>query len=271
LPEDKGADILIMAWERDLTRWEKKLKKVFAEEAPTEQAYNETSEDLEQLERTLSNAKTAIRDLEAGALPDIRQKIAQEETKEGFRKTLRAKLKRFRKEKAIHEAAFELGKAEMEFLRFCISVLNKDGLPVFLMGQILPRLSKLARYYSNLFSGGDISLQFGLVDEDVDVQIVNETGGEFIGDQSQGELRLASLICSFALRDLMSPCDVLIADEPGEGLDEPTARQFAKGLRNCSKRFPTILATTHNVHILSELSDQEQTIITKEGGVSSVG
>ena len=159
---------------------------------------------------------------------------------------------------------------EVVFLRHAVTCLSKDGVPAFIGARLIPKLNRAARHYADLFCDSTIRVEFQMNGEDIDVAVLNEFGGAALRDQSAGETRMASIITSFALRDVMSPCNLLIADEPGDGLDESNARQFARGLKECAQRFKTILLTSHNAYVLSELSDQRQIIVTKQGGISCV-
>lgn len=168
------------------------------------------------------------------------------------------------------EGSLEILRRDAEFLAYAVRCFSKDGVPAFIAARLCPRLNRSAAYYSRLFADSEIEVQFSLVGEDIDIAILNRHGGESLEDQSGGETRIASLIVSFSLRDVLSQSNLLVADEPGEGLDERNARQLAAGLRELAGRFRTILVTTHNPHVLSELSDQAQLIVEKTGGVSRV-
>src|SRR5262249_20391699 len=100
--------------------------------------------------------------------------------------------------------------------------------------------------------------------------VLNATGGEDIDAQSDGERALAGLIASFALREIAPRCNVLILDEPGNGLDPSSARQFAKALRELKAKFETIFVTSHNVHILQELQGENLIVVEKQNGVSRI-
>jgi len=160
--------------------------------------------------------------------------------------------------------------AESSFLSFAGKAFAKDGIPAYISARLYPRLNRSAAYYSQLFTEGEIGVQFVMSGEDIDIKVTNENGGESLDDQSNGETRLASLIVSFVLRDVLAPCNLLIADEPGEGLDERNARQFAAGMRELAERYQSIFLTTHNPVILSELSDVAQLVIRKKNKISEV-
>jgi DNA repair exonuclease SbcCD nuclease subunit/energy-coupling factor transporter ATP-binding protein EcfA2 len=182
----------------------------------------------------------------------------------------RKKLKKAEADLRAERKALKAAKHELLFTTFAVRAFAKDGVPAYIAGLFCPRLNASAAYYSQLFGDGEIAVEFRMDGEDIAIDIVNPNGGERLGDQSNGETRIASHIVSFALCDLLSPLNVLFADEPGEGLDEVNARQFAKGLREMVSRFSTVLVTTHNPFILAELSDVPQVVVTKRNGISSV-
>jgi DNA repair exonuclease SbcCD ATPase subunit len=157
-----------------------------------------------------------------------------------------------------------------ETLRYAVSALGKDGISARLAGALCPRLNRSAEFYSRLFSDGEIQAKFLLAEDALTVEIENAHGGETLADQSSGESRIASLIVSFALREVVSPSNLLIADEPGEGLDETNARRFAEGLLELKDRYHTIFVTSHNLHLLSVLAEERQVRIVKRGGISAV-
>lgn len=167
------------------------------------------------------------------------------------------------------QAAVQLQK-DLAFFRFCYDTFSKDGLPAFLAYQLCPRLNKAAEHYSKMFSEGQIHVKFEQDAEDINVRILNAHGGEAVDDQSQGELRIASSIASFALREVTSSCNLLVLDEPGEGLDARNAKEFAAALREAAKRFGTVFVTTHNANIIAELSSERTVTVVKHNGISRI-
>lgn len=159
----------------------------------------------------------------------------------------------------------------LSVLKYAYTVFQRTGLPAYLNAQICPELNQAAAEYSELFTQGEIQVRFA-VDEQgkMDVQVINAHGGEDTKDQSEGEMKMASLITSFAVRSVAPKTNLLILDEPGDGLDATSARAFARGLKSIVGRFGTILLTTHNPAILSELSDARLVTIIKENKISRV-
>jgi DNA repair exonuclease SbcCD ATPase subunit len=155
---------------------------------------------------------------------------------------------------------------------YCAWAFSKKGLPAFLNAQLCPILNKAAAYYSQVFSEKEIQVVFDVTEDgDSTVQVVNTHGGSDVNDQSQGELRIASLITSFALRHVAPQTNLLILDEPGEGLDPLAARTFARGLKQIASRFGSVFLVTHNTAMLTELAGSRHLVIKKKNRVSSVG
>ncbi len=150
-------------------------------------------------------------------------------------------------------------------------VFARNGLPAYLNAQICPQLNEAAQQYSELFAQNEIQVLFAVDEEGrMDVQVVNAHGGETVQDQSEGELKMASLITSFAVRSIAPKTNLLVLDEPGDGLDAISARHFARGLKSVVDKFGTILLTSHNPNILGELSSERAIKIIKENGVSRI-
>lgn len=172
-------------------------------------------------------------------------------------------------EQAKLERRAKSASGKVAYLEYIWKALSKkEGIPAYLSGELCPRLTQAAAYYSELFSGGLINVSFSLEDDSIDVQVDNQFGGEGVRAQSQGEGRIASLIVSLALRDVCSPSNLLIADEPGEGLDEENARLFSQVLLDIKDRFETVWITTHNPFIQSGLSGERQISMVKKNGSS---
>ena len=172
--------------------------------------------------------------------------------------------------RAIHELARTAYLADRQFLEFCISVVGRDGLPAYLCSVVTPQLNAAAQRFSEAFTDGEISVEFVVNAGDIDVDVHNLHGGKTIKDQSMGESRMAGLIVAFAFRDVLVPHNILILDEPGEGLDSENAKAFARGLGSVVERFGTVFLTTHNPAILSELEPNFHLEVVKTNGVSEV-
>lgn len=175
------------------------------------------------------------------------------------------------------ELSGDLGKKKnkigkwLKVLKYSQSVFQRNGLPASLNEQICPELNQAAAEYAELFAQREIQVRFAVDEEGrLDVKVINAHGGETVADQSEGEMKMASLITSFAVRSVAPKTNILILDEPGDGLDAISARSFARGLKQVTDRFGSILLTTHNPAILSELADAKLVVVRKENGISEV-
>ncbi len=159
---------------------------------------------------------------------------------------------------------------DLKFLGHGIRAFGKDGIPALISARLCPRLNQFAEYYSDLFTGGQIRVSFDMKKDDIEISIGNATGGAGLLDQSGGETRMASLVVAFSLRELISGCNVLMLDEPGEGLDETGMRAFVSGLARMADHYDTIMLCTHSPYAKDELQGYPEIRIAKSGGVSSV-
>jgi len=157
-----------------------------------------------------------------------------------------------------------------KFYLFAEEALGRDGIPAFLNRLMVPVLNKAAEYYSELFVEKEIQVRFEVEDGEFEARIINANGGEDFEAQSAGERAVAGLIASFALREAAPRSNVLVLDEPGEGLDGRNARRFAGALRGLTKRFESVYVTTHNQNIIGELSSERTLSIVKKNGTSYI-
>jgi len=155
-------------------------------------------------------------------------------------------------------------------LEYCVQAFSRKGIPAFLNAQVCPQLNRAAEEYAEVFADKEIQVRFEVKDGEFEVEILNAHGGKTITDQSAGEKKMAAIIASFALRSIATPSNLLVLDEPGDGLDATNAKAFAVGLKKLKDRLGTVLLTTHNPYIVSELSGEETIIIEKKGGLSRV-
>lgn len=156
-------------------------------------------------------------------------------------------------------------------LEFMEKAFSRNGLPAYLNAQVCPLLNLAAQKYSDLFTQSEIQVRFEVDEEGaLDVQVLNVSGGEGVEDQSEGELKMASLITSFAVREAAPKTNLLILDEPGHGLDALSAKQFARALKIVAQDYQTVLLTSHNEHILNALEGADIVKVIKHKGESSV-
>ena len=194
-------------------------------------------------------------------------------SKHGAKSTVgkaRLRLKLYKIKKNKYKTKLKKLRKRRKMYEFAAQAFSRDGIPAFLNRQLCPVLNKAAEYYAELFSDSEIQLRFEINKGEFVPIVINDKGGESIDDQSAGERALAGLIASFALREVAPSTNILILDEPGEGLDEQTTRQFARALQKLKEKFDSIWLTTHNQVLLSELSGENIITVRKKNKIAKV-
>ncbi len=158
---------------------------------------------------------------------------------------------------------------DLGVLNLAARALSRDGIPSLVASMLCPRLNQSAAYYSRVLGDGAISVEFVMDGEDLMVQMQNPMGGENVKDQSAGELRIAALITTLALRDSVRT-NVLFLDEMSLGLDGAGARDLARGISQMGERFPSIFITSHDANVMNGLQDYTTIEVVKENGISRV-
>lgn len=161
-------------------------------------------------------------------------------------------------------------KKEWAFMDYCQEAFSRDGIPAFINAQLCPILNKASAYYSDIFTNNEINVVFEMVDGELEPKILNAHGGDDWEDQSMGERAMASVIASFALKEIAPKTNVLILDEPGMGMSEQNLKQFAKGLLKVKDKFETIYVVTHLPMLVSALSGEKHVKILKKNRISRV-
>jgi len=210
-------------------------------------------------------------------LDELRQSIAKLHDQAVVRAQLKATLEQRDRRVAdllnvqsVHEQAIEAIKNEKRFVEFCGVTVSRNGLPAYLCSIAAPHLNAAASRYSQIFSKGEINIEFDIADGDIDVHVHNLHGGKTIKDQSEGETRLAALIAAFAFRDALVRHNLLILDEPANGLDPVNAVAFAQGLNSVVERFGHVMVIAHSEQILGALEPDYRLECVKEKGITTV-
>lgn len=233
-----------LAW----TRWNLKRSKKRDESAPISEAKNIKQAELNKLK-------------------------IQHEARAHLKKSLEDKEKRI----AMHAHVLEIHRRaktatleEKQFIEICISAVGRDGLPSYLCATVAPQLNKAAAFYSQLFSDGEIGVRFVMSGSDIDTEITNLHGGKTFKDQSAGETGIAGSIAAFAFREILVPLNLLICDEPSEGLDAVNSVAFAAGLHGVTERFKHVVVISHNTNVLGILEPDRHLEVIKKNGISRV-
>lgn len=251
-------------------------KKLSAQAVSLKEKHDEALTERNAVESKASDLADKQRDNEhtearlMHSLADIEQALARYKEHEDFVKGLLRRKKRVREEIDNLKRNLDHVRYEKVFFNYCLTVFSRNGLPAFLNSYLCPQLNAAAEHHSELWSEGHIKVRFD-VEEGVFVpRIINPSGGENIGDQSGGEDKIASIITIFAARDVLTPCNLAILDEPGDGLDATNASWFARKLREVAPKVGSVFVTTHNPNIISELEGCRRIHVVKKNGVSYI-
>jgi DNA repair exonuclease SbcCD ATPase subunit len=204
----------------------------------------------------------------SASLERLRSQVNQQDRLTKQIQDYQARIKVLEKNKQIHEQAQQFTLEEKQFVDICVNAVSRNGLPAYLCENAVPQLNQTAQHYSEVFADDEIGIQFAAANGDVDVNICNLHGGKLTKDQSAGEMRMAAIITAFTFRDCLLPLNLLIVDEPSEGLDPANSLAFAKGLNQVLDRFGHIMVISHNSNLLSALEPDRRIEIIKQNGVS---
>jgi len=259
-----------------------------------ERALRDVDEQLAKVQKINSDAndsvftnQKAIRDLEAKITSfELEQHLAESDMTrwkavmqsaeqrelEAFARVgrLKRKIRVSRRLVKFWKRQIDILSEEKAILDYCVMAFSRNGVPAFLNAQICPALNHAARYYSEIFTNKEIQVRFTMHESDFNVEVINAHGGQTIGAQSTGEKKMAALIASFALRSVAPKCNLLVLDEPGDGLDSVNAKAFASGLKKMNGQLGTVMLTSHNPVIVGELSGESNVIVEKREGISRI-
>jgi DNA repair exonuclease SbcCD ATPase subunit len=202
-------------------------------------------------------------------IADAQARVESRRLLEALQRDKEARLEQLADNLDIQNKALAAHEAQKVFLETCASVVGRDGLPAHLTAQAAPLLNQAAANYSEIFSEGEIGVRFEVCNGEIDVSVANRHGGESIKDQSRGEMRIAALIAALAFRDALVRHNLLILDEPTDGLDAANAAAFARGLNKIVDRFQHVVVVSHNDRLLAELEPALHLEVTKKDGVSA--
>lgn len=246
---------------------EKKIKRISSEALPLTHTLDELNDSL----RSLNSAAPLEQELIA-ARKDRRiaeRDLERLQEQEQLRTKYTVRLRKAKKYLDIQERALKAYEEDQSFVAYGVKVFSKDGLPAYMIKVLVPQLNLAAEKYSRMIAENEIKVKFVTADDGaIDIDINNEHGGANLEDQSQGETRIASIITSFAIRIVINPANLLILDEPGEGLDSHNARLFATVLKEIAKKFGTVMLTTHNPVILAELEGERTIRVEKKNKIA---
>lgn len=248
--------------ETELETWEQKQAQNREARRAMQDSLNQKRLDNDKLRRKIEALEREANSLKEQT--DARRKLEEIACQKDNR------IQELKRIKTIHEGALKACANERAFAEFCSNVVGRNGLPAYLCSVAAPQLNQAAMRYSQVFAEGEISVSFEISGGDIDIKVINLHGGSGIKDQSAGEMRMAGIIAALAFRDTLVPHNLLILDEPGEGLDPVNAEAFAKGLNSVVERFQHVIVISHSIPILSTLEPDFHLEVVKENGVSTV-
>ena len=251
----KQAEALLEVYEAEqLTN--RAQRKLVIQNIQTNQAANKT--DLRSVELKRSELQTLRQQ------SDARQRVQE------IADRCLARAGKLAKILQIHHDAKSTWLEDKQFLQTCINVVGRDGLPAYLCSVVAPQLNSAAERYSQLFSNSEIGIRYNLSGGEIDLEVINIHGGKSIKDQSRGEMRECALVSAFAFREVLVQHNILILDEPTEGMDADNAVRFARALPSLVERFKNIFIVSHDANVLANLEPDHHLLVTKQNGVSTV-
>ena len=216
---------------------------------------------IDHYEKEVSEVDQRV-DKAEGLLSQARKGAAEEEERNRQRRIERKQLEEStaKTKRIITACKDNLAQTDLdiEMLTFAQKAMSRSGMPMYLAAGLVPLLNKSAQEYGEIFNGGKLSVRFDVIDGEFQVEIYNPAGSSTAAGQSVGEAAMAGIVAAFALRDVMPKSNLLIIDEPGSGLDEIGAKQFAEGLLKIKDRWSCVIVTTHNSVIGNILEEEAQ-------------
>jgi DNA repair exonuclease SbcCD ATPase subunit len=262
---------ILKAFQTDLINAIIAEKKILLEHALGLSKLSEKISGLREKERKLIIEIDKLRTLESSLNRNIQHLQSQSSHSKRLKTAIaekRTRIKVLEKIKLVHEQAKQFTLEEKQFVDICVNAVSRNGIPAYLCESVTPQLNNTAQHYSEVFSEGEIGIQFAASNGDVDVNICNQHGGKQTKDQSAGEMRIAAIITAFTFRDVMLPLNLLIVDEPSEGLDPANSLAFAKGLMQVLDRFQHVMIISHSTNLLSALEPDRRVEIVKTNRIS---
>jgi len=253
-----------------------KQKRLANDTAATNSAMDKVQAEIDKLEARMETLEEQVRKLRRDSMVTNHKVLDLETEKTRYEEAseqaadLKAQRDELKRQLEAHRVAADEMKWYSDLMEYCKTALGRKGIPSVVCARLIPKLNAAAEEYSQLLSDGTISVTF-VASEDgaINVEIGNLHGGEDISDQSNGESRTASLITALALRQSALTSNILVLDEPGEGLDSKNAKRFGEVLGQIASKFGSVWVTTHNPFILSALDPDRHIHIVKQDGMAT--
>lgn len=221
------------------------------------------------LKAYIEERQDASKNLEAArtALAVAKGKQETQETLEAER----GRLGRENVELVTLEVAVEELEEKVAIAEYVCEALGRKGIIQVLYQQVCANLNLVSDRYSRLLTEGVIRIRFEVEENgEFGVSVFNTLGGHGAEDQSRGEEQMAALIAILCLREIGPKTNLIILDEPAEGLDFENARRLAVGLKELATEIPTVFLATHNEHLKAFFAGANEICIIKENKVSRI-
>lgn len=247
----------------------------------------ELDRDIDEIQAAISKTDDAVADAKAhaaSAKDHAKWYFKIKEEKNPWEPELseaRKRVKAWKKEKAVEEAAHRVAKEELDFASFWVKGFGAQGLQSFVLDEPMPYLTERANKYLETLSDGDIEVEFktqralksggGALKEELQINWTIE--GVANKTPSGGQQRKIEIATDFAFMDLAetregASLDLFIADEILDDLDSEGQDRVLQLLQDLRKRRGTIIVISHSATI-SELFEHSITVV-KEGGVARI-
>ncbi len=168
---------------------------------------------------------------------------------------------------------------KMAILEFWIKGFSNQGLPSFLMDNVIPYLTDRTNYYLGVLSDSDISINLTTQKELKSGEHRDKIGIEWIIEgiscypPSGGQLKKMEIAVDLALMDLASnssngDLNFLAMDEILDGLDEEGKNRVVRLLLELKRNKETIFVITHDHDVID--SFQKMIVVEKTDGISKL-
>jgi DNA repair exonuclease SbcCD ATPase subunit len=170
-------------------------------------------------------------------------------------------------------------RGQAERLIFWVAGFSAQGLRSLMLRHITPILNTRAKYYSDLLTDGEMSIEFstekklknGKTKEEFNIQVFQEHGDSSYAGSSSGEKARADLAIAFALGDLAhlranKRIPFRFLDEPFESIDDSGHESIVRLLNEQKDHYSTVFCITHK-ESFQQLFPKSIRIV-KEDGIS---
>lgn len=191
----------------------------------------------------------------------------------------RAKIKALKAERNSLKLKLDEKSKELAHVEFWVRGFGNQGLPSFMLDNVMPYLTERANHYLETLADGDIQMRFatqrelksakGEVRDEIDISWVIEDSEGY--PPSGGQRKKMEIATDLALMDLVSEreggsLDLLLMDEVLDGLDSEGRQRVLSLLHEMRTRRGSIFVISQEAEV-AEIFEKSIMVI-KEGGES---